>query len=156
LGKSQRTKGASGERELARILSEILGIQLQRGIQYRSGGKEAGDVQGWEGVHIEVKRTEKLQLWQALTQASDDAQNGDVPLVCHRPSRKPWIAIFPLDRLGDLAAAYVAATNGIEDWKSAAGSDKNAGGCLTTLALEEAQEGEQDDISGTLDFDMID
>jgi hypothetical protein len=61
------------------------------------------------GLHVEVKRTEKLMLWPSVEQAVADA-GGKVPLVLHRPSRKPWLAVVPLDdlpRLVDTLLPYM-------------------------------------------------
>ena len=66
-GKGSRTKGASAERELIKLLEDHLGdivhqqnLSLQRNLeQTRSGGH---DVIGLDDIAIEVKRQEKLQL----------------------------------------------------------------------------------------------
>ena len=55
----QRTKGAGGERELARLLQEHLGIPVNRNLQQtRQGGADLIDVPGWA---IEVKRAANLR-----------------------------------------------------------------------------------------------
>ena len=91
-GKMRREKGKVGEREVAKINREH-GFDSQRGVQYH-GGSDSPDVVGIPGLHLEVKRVEKLQLWPSLTQAQDDCGADETPVVVHRPNRRPWIAVL--------------------------------------------------------------
>lgn len=93
--KSQR-KGRGGEIELSALLNEA-GFETRPG-RPLSYGSEA-DVVGLPGVHIEVKRTERLRLDDAMNQAIRDAERfGDgVPAVFHRRSRRPWLVTMRLD-----------------------------------------------------------
>jgi hypothetical protein len=97
---NSRTKGASAERELSKLLGDRLGITLQRNLdQWRAGGF---DLTGLPGVALEVKRCEQLQLnqwWrQALTQAGGD----NLPVLAYRQSRKAWHFVVPLSWLTGL------------------------------------------------------
>jgi hypothetical protein len=94
MGKMSRDKGKAGEREVAELLRSM-GIQARRGAQY-SGNNESPDVvSSLEGMHIEVKRTERLDLYGALEQAKEDLGGGlKMPVVIHRRNRKPWVCIF--------------------------------------------------------------
>jgi Holliday junction resolvase len=88
----QRRKGASGERELFALLSDLLGYVVRRNIeQARVGGADGLDVPGWA---IECKRCERLEIpawWaQALRQAE---ATGRKPVLFYRQSRKPWLAM---------------------------------------------------------------
>jgi hypothetical protein len=112
MGKSQRDKGKVGERELSNELTRLFGHACRRGQQY-CGTAGDSDVVGLEGVHVESKRTETLRLWDAINQAVSDAADGCVPMVCHRPSRKPWVAIVRLDDLPALVRTlYLAMASG--------------------------------------------
>lgn len=91
---NSRNKGACGERELAAYLRDK-GFDSKRGQQFR-GGQDSPDVIGLPGIHLEVKRTEKLSLYDALDQAVRDA-GGNVPVVIHRKNRREWVAIVRLD-----------------------------------------------------------
>lgn len=95
MGKMQREKGKRGERELAARLREF-GYDCRRGVQYCGKNGDA-DVVGLPGVHIEVKRTEKLKLYDALDQAARDARAGEIPVVFHRKNNYEWTCILPLD-----------------------------------------------------------
>jgi len=109
-GKLSRNKGASGERELARELSRLLGVDARRGQQH-CGGPDSPDVKiDIPDLHIECKRTERLRLYEAMEQATQDASKGldedqqsMVPVVCHRSNRKPWLLTVRLDDLPRLA-----------------------------------------------------
>ena len=57
---NSRNKGAAGEREVAGILRGY-GYKARRGQQY-SGANGDADVVGLPGIHIEVKRREKLNI----------------------------------------------------------------------------------------------
>ena len=94
MGKMSREKGKRGERELAKRLREY-GYECRRGQQY-SGAAGDADVTGLPGIHIEVKRTESLRLYDALSQAKADAREGELPAVMHRKNNCEWVAIMPL------------------------------------------------------------
>ena len=86
---SQR-KGADGERELAGLLREY-GYEIERGGSLSFG--EVPDLTGLPGVHIEVKRVERLNVQEAMEQAIRDSERfGDgMPALFHRRNRKPWL-----------------------------------------------------------------
>ncbi|NQU19769.1 MAG: hypothetical protein HQ567_00690 [Candidatus Nealsonbacteria bacterium] len=102
MGRKSRDKGASGERELARELSRLLGVEARRGCQYHGGPGSPDVVADIPDVYIECKRAERLRLYEALQQAVDDAGE-KVPVVVHRQNNKPWVAIVRLDDLPKLA-----------------------------------------------------
>jgi len=103
MGTKSRDKGQRGEREAAKRLAELFNVEAYRGRQYH-GRDDAPDVKAdIPGVHFEVKRTEKLRLWEAMDQAINDAADTDVPVVLHRANGKPWLAIVYLDDLPKLA-----------------------------------------------------
>ena len=95
MGKKSIMKGREGEREVANIL-KARGYDARRGVQYHGGG-DSPDVVGIPGIHLEVKRVEKLYLYQSLEQARNDAGEGEIPVVVHRPNRKEWVAILPFE-----------------------------------------------------------
>lgn len=86
---SQRRKGATGERELFKLLSDELGFVVQRTLdQTRTGGADCIEVPGFA---VEVKRQERLSrpAWwrQAVRQGN---KLGAEPIVFYRRSREPW------------------------------------------------------------------
>lgn len=93
---NSRQKGAVAEREIAGILREHGYTDARRGQQFCGANGDA-DVIGLPGVHIEVKRTEKLRLEDAMTQARSDAREGETPVVFHRKNKKKWLVIMDLE-----------------------------------------------------------
>lgn len=93
--KNSRRKGAEGERELAGKLREY-GYDSRRGQQYCGANGDA-DVVGLPGVHIECKRVEKLNLYDAMAQSVHDAKEGEVPAVFHRKNRCEWLVTLRFD-----------------------------------------------------------
>lgn len=102
MSKSQQRKGADGERELAALLREY-GYPLERGGSLSFG--EVPDLTGLPGVHIEVKRVERLNVPEAMKQAVRDAEkfHDGVPALFHRRSREPWLVTM---RLQDWMGLY--------------------------------------------------
>lgn len=84
---SQRTKGASAEREVCTILRDALGTTVTRELgQARDGG---GDVRLGPFL-LEVKRRETLAMdaWSRQVEAAVDPDQ--IPVVVYRRSREPW------------------------------------------------------------------
>lgn len=95
VGKRSKRKGADGEREVASILRSH-GFNARRGEQYCGANGDA-DVVGLPGIHIEVKRVERLELYTALSQSKHDARDGEQPIVIHRKNNCDWVVIQPLE-----------------------------------------------------------
>lgn len=105
---NSKDKGKRGELQAAAKLREH-GISARRGQQF-SGSAESPDViTAIENVHIEVKRTERFRLYDALEQAETDSGRDSKPLVLHRPNRKAWVVVCYLDDLTDIATSWLAA-----------------------------------------------
>ena len=92
---NSRRKGANGERELAGVLREF-GYEARRGQQY-SGANGDADVVGLPGIHIECKRVERLNLYDAIAQSKHDAKDGEVPAVFHRKDNSKWLVTMELE-----------------------------------------------------------
>ena len=91
---NSRRKGKTGELELSKKLKEY-GYETRRGQQY-SGANGDADVVGLNGVHIECKRVEKLNLEDAVTQSVHDARKNETPVVMHRKNHKEWLVTMRL------------------------------------------------------------
>lgn len=92
---NSRSKGAKGERELAKILREY-GYPCRRGQQY-SGANGDADVVGLPNIHIEVKRRERLEIYSAIAQAVRDAKNDEKPAVFYRKNECEWLVTMRLE-----------------------------------------------------------
>ena len=108
-GAPSRRKGASGEREFARALDELLGVRLARNLeQSRRGGHDliapesaAGPVaEALAGLAIEIKRyaaTPPGSLAQWWAQAARQAEAvGLWPVLAYRGDRQAWRVRLPL------------------------------------------------------------
>lgn len=86
---NSKAKGKRGELEWARLCREQ-GYDVRRTAQYCGSTGEAADCVGLPGVHMEVKRVERLDLSGAMEQAVHDA--GDkLPIVAHRKNNESWM-----------------------------------------------------------------
>ena len=85
---NSKRKGKRGELEFSNLCKEH-GFNTRRSQQY-SGINGDADVVGLEGIHIEVKRVERLNLSKAMKQAIEDSKEGEIPIVAHRKNREEW------------------------------------------------------------------
>lgn len=85
---NSREKGKRGEREWAKICREQGFTNARRGQQY--SGIDGQDVVGLKGIHIEVKRVERLNIEKALQQAERDKKDEEMPIVAHRRNNEDW------------------------------------------------------------------
>ena len=96
---NSKRKGNAGEIELLRIFKRH-GLQARRNLQQFVGGKNNPDIAlDVHGIlyHVEVKRTERLRLYEAMRQAARDADGRAVPIIAHRRSREPWSVTMLLE-----------------------------------------------------------
>ena len=101
MGRASQRKGRTAERELCTLLN-------QNGFSVRPGtalnfGTEA-DLCELEGIHIECKRNEHLNIYGAMEQAEKDAERfaDGMPCVFHRKNRKHWLVTMRLENWIDL------------------------------------------------------
>lgn len=100
---NSKQKGKRGELEFSRLCREQ-GYEVRRTAQYCGSTGDAADCVGLPGIHIEVKRVEKLDLCGAMDQAvRDSAKSGALPIVAHRKNDCPWLITM---RAGDWFRLY--------------------------------------------------
>lgn len=90
---NSKRKGKRGELELAKKLQEY-GFNTRRGQQYSGLGGD--DVVGLEGIHIECKRVERLNIYDAMKQACKDAEADELPAVFWRKNKEQWLVTMAL------------------------------------------------------------
>ena len=95
MGKSSQVKGRRAELELVRLFQSH-GIPAEPGQAVSYGATP--DIVGVDGVHVEVKRQENVNLSAALEQSQQDAERfGDgLPAVFHRKNREGWRVTMPI------------------------------------------------------------
>lgn len=101
---NSRSKGKRGELEAAHILQEY-GYDARRGQQFAGINGDA-DVVGLPGIHLEIKRVEKLNLDAAMAQSVRDAREDEIPVVMHRKNRASWLVTMTFDEWMKLYQAW--------------------------------------------------
>lgn len=113
MGKLSRSKGKRGELEVVGLI-EAHGFSARRGQQHR-GGSDSPDIihdmvnlePAGTTLHLEVKRRERVNLYDALDQAAEDAgedamASGGVPVVFHRRDQERWLVTLDANDFLDL------------------------------------------------------
>jgi Holliday junction resolvase len=91
---SQRRKGANGENELARILSDHFGRVVKRTLgQARDGGHDIET----PPFRWEVKRRKAIAVYDFIEQAAEACQDGATPVVAMRADGKGWLVLMRLE-----------------------------------------------------------
>ena len=97
MSKSQRTKGAGGEREVCALLTEEFGRKACRELaQTRDGGYDIP----YDPFHIEVKRRKRIaNLYEWLEQADSDptllsTKLAAVPTLFLRADGEGWLVVM--------------------------------------------------------------
>ncbi len=62
-------------------------------------GSDKRDCLNVAGVHWQIKRTERLDMWGALAQAHDEAASTDLPVVAFRRNRSNWFCTLEASEL---------------------------------------------------------
>ena len=103
MGRKEREKGKRGELMLRDFLNSF-GLAVRRGYVFC----RESDVVGMQGIHIECKFVEKLNVRQAMNQAVEEAEKrkDGLPAVFWKVSRKPWLTIM---RTEDFMKLYMMA-----------------------------------------------
>ena len=102
-GRNNRRRGASGELEVAKILTEALGIVCKRELsQVRDSGCDVRI----PGFNIECKRRKKISgLYDWIAQAIDGK---GTPVVALRADGERWLAVMDLQDWIKLAREEIA------------------------------------------------
>lgn len=95
MGKMSREKGKRFEREVANWLKSH-GFNCRRGQQYCGANGDA-DVVGLPGIHIECKHVERLNVYDAMSQAIRDAKDNEKPVVIMRKNNCEKLVIMRAD-----------------------------------------------------------
>lgn len=104
---NSKRKGKRGELEAAKRLRELGFENVRRSQQYCGAG--ASDLIGIDGMNIEVKRAEKLNIYEAVEQAVKDAEGmgAELPVVMYKKNRKSWLMIMRDQDWARLVHAYL-------------------------------------------------
>jgi len=103
---NSKRKGKVAELAFAHFMCDTFGFKCRRGMQY-SGTPESPDVVGLDGIHIEVKHREHLNLHEAMEQAKREC-GGNIPLVAHRKNHTEWLLTIRAKDLTKFLLAIVS------------------------------------------------
>ena len=117
MGGLSRDKGKSGEREVARLLTDLTGYDVRRRVRQHLGDSDLEGLPNWE---IEVKRYASatpalLKTWWAQAVAQSRRTNA-LPVLVYRADRSDWRAVWPAElhlpqRPGTLSASFDSTLN---------------------------------------------
>ena len=93
MGLKSKMKGKLGELEASKLIKEY-GFEARRGQQFQGGTDSPDVVHSIPGIHIEVKRTETLNIGAALEQADRDRKVHERPVILHRKNRGHWVVVM--------------------------------------------------------------
>ena len=110
-GKAARDKGSRFERELSKLFNEH-GFSTHRGYVFH----KQSDVVGLLGIHVEAKAHERMNVWDAMKQAVEEAdkRKDGMPTVFWKRSRK---GIMVCMRFDDWMKLYTIARGKVKDGK---------------------------------------
>lgn len=104
---NSKAKGARFERTLASKFREYGYSDARRTNQYCGNTGDASDVVGLDGIHIEAKHQERMQLYDWMAQAIRDSEGtGNLPTVFHKKNNAPILVTMELDDWIKLYRAY--------------------------------------------------
>lgn len=107
-----RDKGARYERELAAALKSY-GYDCMRTAQHCGKAGDAADVIGLDGIHIEAKHQERIQIYDWMAQAiRDSGANGRKPAVFFRKNHCDTLVCMRLDDWIELYREWSAGNDG--------------------------------------------
>lgn len=92
---NSKQKGKRGELELVNALKKLGFHDVRRSQQFNGLSGEA-DLIGLDKIHIECKRVERLNIYEAIEQATRDCES-DIPCVFHRKNNFEWQVTMPLE-----------------------------------------------------------
>jgi Holliday junction resolvase len=102
-------KGKRFERQLAGVLKEY-GYDARRTAQHCGKSGDAADVIGLDGIHIEAKHQERIQIYDWMAQAIRDSKGtGNKPTVFFRKNHCETLVCM---RLEDFIEMYREWANG--------------------------------------------
>ena len=102
---NSKQKGGRGEREWAQYLRDR-SLVAYRGQQF-AGGVDSPDVvcESLPNIHFEVKRVERLNIYDAMFQAMRDCAY-KMPTVAHRKNKHEWLVTMRANDWVELAKVY--------------------------------------------------
>lgn len=104
-GRRSKNRGANGERELVNLIRDTWGYPVARGRVYYG----ESDMVGLKGIHPEIKRTERVQIYKFMDQAIEEAEKkkDGVPVVFFRSNKRKWLVTMDLELFMDMYGGWI-------------------------------------------------
>lgn len=106
MSRTSRDKGLRGEHEVAAIFRAhgfaVRGLEGEGDHLCLVPPRVHPDALAGLTIHSEVKRQERLQLWQWIAQLEAECPAGALPLLSFRRNRSPWYALTRLEAFAEL------------------------------------------------------
>ena len=93
---NSKDKGKRFELEIAHYMQKQ-GYENARRSQQFCGINGDADVVGVDGLHIECKHNETLNIFKAMEQARRDKKDCEIPIVIHKKNRTPILVTLDID-----------------------------------------------------------
>lgn len=106
---NSKQKGKNGEREFANLCKKY-GFDNARRSQQYAGINNDADVVGLPDLHIEVKRVERLNIYDAIEQAQRDKKDDELGIVAHRKNNKDWLITMTFEEWMEMYKRYLLST----------------------------------------------
>lgn len=122
MSKSQRTKGQSGEREVANIIRDLTGWDIRRRVRQHDGDSDLEGVPNWSCEvkrHAAAQRGDIRRWWE---QTVEQAGGKALPVLFYRRDRDEWRAVWPVavglveQKAGMWSAYEWTAEGSVEAW----------------------------------------
>ena len=104
-GLMSRNKGARGENELAKLLSDELGFVVKRKLGQARDGADDIEVGPYR---IECKRQETLAIMKWCRQVEACTKPGEIPTVVFRQNGEQWRVVLRLEHFLPLLREHLA------------------------------------------------
>jgi len=104
-GRMSRNKGARGENELAKLLSDELGFVVKRKLGQARDGADDIEVGPYR---IECKRQETLAIMKWCRQVEACTKPGEIPTVIFRQNGEQWRVVLRLEHFLPLLREHLA------------------------------------------------
>lgn len=102
---NSKQKGKKGELEFVNLCKKY-GFNTRRSQQYAGINNDA-DVVGLPDLHVEVKRVERLNIYDAIEQAHRDKKEDELGIVAHRKNNKDWLVTMTFDEWMEIYKRYL-------------------------------------------------
>lgn len=107
---NSKEKGKVGEREVVHLL-ESQGVDARRGQQHKGTPDSPDIITNIDGVHVEAKFRKRTLIHNWLSQAYEEAGEGDIPVLFFRRNNEKWHVVVPADDLPEFCRRYLEAVD---------------------------------------------